>query len=130
MVMPNRFQLIMSFSLAAYSKRLDLAVCRVARQGSHIPGFLRRGFLPTPAHPCEILPFDLTGDVTRRIFFSQHSSGVEPQRTQRQEYLPGIFDELGVSSGIERVLYAVPHRDPRPAEWLAGTSQSTPTPEA
>jgi DNA-binding NarL/FixJ family response regulator len=33
-----------------------------------------------------------------------------------KKYLLGIFDELGVSSGIELVLYAVRHRDPRPAE--------------
>ena len=43
-----------------------------------------------------------------------------------KKYLFRIFEKLGVSTRVELVLYAVNNGDPRPAEWLAGTTRVVP----
>ncbi|MGD1024399.1 MAG: response regulator transcription factor [Candidatus Sulfotelmatobacter sp.] len=60
-------------------------------------------------------------DTAQELNLSEHTV---------KKYLFRIFDKLGISSRVELVLYAVHHSDPRPAEWLAGTSQPTPAPDA
>jgi len=44
-----------------------------------------------------------------------------------KKYLFRIFEKLGVSTRVELVLYAVNNGDPRPAEWLAGSSRIPPS---
>ncbi len=58
-------------------------------------------------------------EVARELNLSEHTV---------KKYLFRIFEKLGISTRVELVLYAVNNGDPRPAEWLAGTSD--PPPEA
>jgi DNA-binding NarL/FixJ family response regulator len=44
-----------------------------------------------------------------------------------KKYLFRIFEKLGISSGVELVLYAVNNGDPRQAEWLAGAGRVVPS---
>ena len=39
-----------------------------------------------------------------------------------KKYLFRIFDKLGISSGVELVLYALSHGGSRQAEWVAGAN--------
>ncbi len=52
--------------------------------------------------------------IARELNLSEHTI---------KKYLFRIFEKLGISSRVELVLYAVNHGDPRPAEWVIGSSQ-------
>jgi len=52
-------------------------------------------------------------EVARELCLSEHTI---------KKYLFRIFDELGISSRVELVLYALSHGGSRQAEWVAGAS--------
>jgi DNA-binding NarL/FixJ family response regulator len=56
-------------------------------------------------------------DTARELRLSEHTV---------KKYLFRIFDKLGISSRVELVLYAFNHGDPLQAEWIVGTTRSTP----
>jgi DNA-binding NarL/FixJ family response regulator len=57
-------------------------------------------------------------NIARKLNLSEHTI---------KKYLFRIFEKLGISSGVELVLYAVNNRDPRQAEWLAGAGRVVPS---
>jgi DNA-binding NarL/FixJ family response regulator len=57
-------------------------------------------------------------NIARKLNRSEHTI---------KKYLFRIFEKLGISSGVELVLYAVNNGDPRQAEWLAGAGRVVPS---